>query len=274
MNPIIPKTNSAPGAGAPASLYLGELASNRTTGKLYLGCDAGVVQIAGTVVAGSTVSTFAGTGSATVFAPLNGYNGTDVGAYLVSVGGIDQRPTTDWTISSANSGTITFASAPPNGAPIVVRAFVGTGTTNGNATLLQGRTMADTAPSNNDALIWNSDTSQWEPSTVVRNQALYPNESFAIGPGASVQTALYGLAVGIGATAGGGATALGTSANAIDNSIAIGFGAVAGYHEIKIGSSGGMSTVNIGDYSLGAMKEKINELVAWANTAGASITPL
>jgi hypothetical protein len=67
---------------------------------------------------------------------------------------------------------------------------------------------------------------------------------------------------------------LGTSANTGDSGIAIGFQAVAGYNEIKIGSSGGMSTVNIGDYSLGAMKEKINELVTWANTAGASITPL
>lgn len=127
MNPIIPKTNSAPGAGAPASLYLGELASNRTTGKLYLGCDAGVVEIqgGGGGTAGSQISPFTGTGSQTVFAPLTGYSNTTAGNYLVSVSGIDQRPTTDWTISSANGGTITFASAPPNGASIVVRAFVG-----------------------------------------------------------------------------------------------------------------------------------------------------
>jgi hypothetical protein len=119
-----------------------------------------------TAVAGSAVSTFSGTGSATVFAPLNGYNGTDVGAYLVSVGGIDQRPTTDWTISSANGGTITFASAPPNGAPIVVRAFVGTGTTNGNATLLQGRAMANTAPTSGQAVVWDSTLSTWKPGAV------------------------------------------------------------------------------------------------------------
>jgi hypothetical protein len=119
-----------------------------------------------TAVAGSAVSTFNGTGSATTFAPLNGYNGTDVGAYLVSIGGIDQRPTTDWTISSANSGTITFASAPPNGAAIVVRAFIGTGTTNGNATLLQGRALADTAPTNGQAVVWDSANSTWKPGTV------------------------------------------------------------------------------------------------------------
>jgi len=119
-----------------------------------------------TTVAGSSVSAFTGDGSATVFATLDGYNGTDAGGYLVSVGGIDQRPTTDWTISSANSGTITFASAPPNGAPIVVRAFVGTGTTNGNATLLQGRALADTAPTNGQAVVWDSANSTWKPGTV------------------------------------------------------------------------------------------------------------
>ena len=84
---------------------------------------------------------------------------------MVSVGGIDQRPTTDWTISSANGGTITFASAPPNGAPIVVRAFVGTGTTNGNAAFLQGRAMANTEPTSGEAIIWDSIASTWKPGT-------------------------------------------------------------------------------------------------------------
>jgi hypothetical protein len=119
-----------------------------------------------TTVAGSSVSAFTGDGSQTAFTPVEGYNGTDAGSYLVSVGGIDQRPTTDWTISSANSGTITFASAPPNGAPIVVRAFVGTGTTNGNATLLQGRALADTAPTNGQAVVWDEANSTWKPGTV------------------------------------------------------------------------------------------------------------
>jgi hypothetical protein len=171
MNPIIPKTNSAPGAGAPASLYLGELASNRTTGKLYLGCDSGVVEIqgGGGGTAGSQISTFTGTGSQTAFAPLTGYSNTTVGNYLVSVGGIDQRPTTDWTISSANGGTITFTSgAPPNGAPIVVRAFVGAsgGGGSGDATSLQGRALADTAPTDGQAVVWDSANSTWKPDTV------------------------------------------------------------------------------------------------------------
>jgi len=122
-----------------------------------------------TTVAGSSVSAFTGDGSETVFAPLNGYNGTGAGGYLASVGGIDQRPTTDWTISSANGGTITFASAPPNGAPIVVRAFVGAsggGGGSGDATSLQGRALADTAPTDGQAVVWDSTNSTWKPGTV------------------------------------------------------------------------------------------------------------
>ena len=216
MNPIIPKTNATPGAGAPASLYLGELASNRSTGKLYLGCDSGVVEIqGGGGTAGSQVSAFTGNGSTTAFSPLTGYSNTSAGNYLVSVGGIDQRPTTDWTISSDNSGTITFASAPPSGSAIVVRAF--TGATGGggsniggrawdiaaayvqgdlvatsqretwiciengtghdptevnstwwaplpaDAVSLQLRAVANTAPTNGYALVWNETASQWEP---------------------------------------------------------------------------------------------------------------
>jgi hypothetical protein len=59
-NPIIPRTNSAPGSGAPSWLYLGEIASNRSTGKLYLGADSGVVEVSG------------GGGGATTFSELSG----------------------------------------------------------------------------------------------------------------------------------------------------------------------------------------------------------
>jgi hypothetical protein len=40
---------------------------------------------------------------------------------------------------------------------------VGTGTTNGNATLLQGRAMADTEPTNGQAVVWDSMLSTWKP---------------------------------------------------------------------------------------------------------------
>ena len=61
-NPIIPKTNSAPGSGAPGSLLLGELATNRSDGKLYLGTDSGIDCIGERVVSisrGGTASTTA-----------------------------------------------------------------------------------------------------------------------------------------------------------------------------------------------------------------------
>jgi hypothetical protein len=148
-------------------LYLGELASNRSTGKLYLGCDSGIVEVGGS--GGTAVSQFTGDGSATAFHPIGGYSDTTVGNYLVSVAGIDQRPTTDWTIGSANSGTITFASAPPDGAAIVVRAFTGStggGGGSGDATSLQGRALADTAPTNGQAIVWDNASSTWKPGTV------------------------------------------------------------------------------------------------------------
>lgn len=170
MNPIIPKTNATPGPGAPTELFLGELASNRSTGKLYLGTDSGIVEIVGGGggVAGSIVSAFVGNGSTLAFFPISGYTDTTVGSYIVSVGGIDQRPTTDWTISSANSGTITFASAPPSGAAIIVRAFTGGsgGGTSGDATSLQGRALADTAPSDGQVIGWDDALQTWKPITV------------------------------------------------------------------------------------------------------------
>ena len=283
MNPIIPKTNSAPGAGAPASLYLGELASNRTTGKLYLGCDSGVVEIqggGGGGTAGSQISTFTGTGSQTAFAPLTGYSNTTVGNYLVSVGGIDQRPTEDWTISSANSGTITFASAPPNGAPIVVRAFVGAsgGGGSGDATSLQGRAMADTAPTDGQAVVWDDANETWKPSAVIRNNT-------------SAQRA---FAIGDASTAGDTGFAIGPSATAGPYAMAIGAETVAGAYELVIGSTAAAASyyrVQIGPYSIGqmfndisilqsstseipAIKSKINEIVSWINSNGGNISPL
>jgi len=122
--PIIPKLNSAPGAGAPATLTLGELAGNRTTGTLFMGTDTGVQELAfSATVGGTVISAFTADGG-TSYHPLNGYSSTDVSAYLVSVAGIEQRPTVDWTVSAANSGTVVFATAPPVGAAIVVRALV------------------------------------------------------------------------------------------------------------------------------------------------------
>lgn len=67
MNPIIPKTNATFGAGAPTTLLLGELATNRSVGELYLGTDTGVDLIAQKV----TSIARGGTGSTSAAAALN-----------------------------------------------------------------------------------------------------------------------------------------------------------------------------------------------------------
>jgi len=117
-----------------------------------------------TLLAGSSVSSFTGDGTTTNFFPLTGYSDTQVGSYMVSVAGIDQRPTTDYTIIGNNTGTVVFASAPPVGAPISVRAFVGSSAT--NATKLQGRDLSANAPTNGQAICWDSTSMAWSPTTV------------------------------------------------------------------------------------------------------------
>jgi hypothetical protein len=159
--PIIPKLNSAPGAGAPGSLTLGELAVNRSTAKLYLGTDTGVQEIAfsGTV-AGTAVTEFTGNGAAE-FYPINGYTTTDAGAYFVSVAGIEQRPSIDWTITSANGGTVTFSAAPPTGATIVVRAVVAGSGGGGGGSDIGGRAWFSTATYTEGDLVATSQTETW-----------------------------------------------------------------------------------------------------------------
>lgn len=99
-NPIIPRTNSAPGAGAPASLLLGEIATNRSTGKVYLGADSGVVEIQGA-------------GGATSFSELTGSLGTQqlcaLTGDVVSVAG------TASTQIAALQGNPVSAASPSNG---------------------------------------------------------------------------------------------------------------------------------------------------------------
>ena len=99
-NPIIPRTNSAPGAGAPASLLLGEIATNRSTGKVYLGADSGVVEIQGA-------------GGATSFSELTGSLGTQqlcaLSGDVVAVAG------TASTQIAALQGNPVSAASPSNG---------------------------------------------------------------------------------------------------------------------------------------------------------------
>ena len=96
-NPILPRTNATPGAGAPASLYLAEVASNRSTGTLYLGCDSGVE------VVGERVTSIArgGTASTTAEAAL-----TALGAAPLASPAFTGTPTAPTATAGTNSTQI------------------------------------------------------------------------------------------------------------------------------------------------------------------------
>lgn len=183
--PIIPRVRSG-ASGYPTSLYVGELAVNTKDGELYLGADNGVVKLAVPGAAGTTATQFTGNGSATDFAPILGWTSTSAAAYLVSVGGIDQRAGLDYTIGSANGGTLQLATAPANGVPIQVRAITqGTGGGgSGNATQLQGVDVSGTAPTNGQVLAYNG--TAWTPTTATSSAAGYGRTRF-IGNGTQTQ---------------------------------------------------------------------------------------
>jgi hypothetical protein len=107
-NPIIPKTNSAPGAGAPVSLYLGELATNRSDGKLYLGSDSGIDCIGERVVSvqrGGTGSTTAGDAlTALGAAPLDSPALTGVPTVPTASVGTDTTQAASTAFVQANRG--------------------------------------------------------------------------------------------------------------------------------------------------------------------------
>lgn len=340
--PIIPKLNSAPGAGAPATLTLGELAANRSTAKLYLGTDTGVQELAfAGSLGGTAISAFTAAGG-TSFAPINGYTTTNVNAYLVSVGGIEQRPTVDWTISSEAGGTVIFATAPPSGVTIVVRAVVagsgggGGGTDIGgrawssaatytegdlvatdqtstwiciqadntnhepsasptwwarmpaSAVQLQFRPLAETAPTDGQAIVWDEVNTTWAPAALSARTSfgtigsLGESATGAVRFGDDSFADTRNIAIGYTATSGGGSglnnIAIGTNSISTsgNSSIAIGTSASAAYGGIAIGegTTAYNGAVTIGPFSLDNMKSKINELVSWANSNGASITPL
>lgn len=160
--PIIPKKRSG-ATGNPSSLNLGELAVNTFTGELFLGADGGVTLLNGPVAGGTTVTEATGDGTTTAFT-FSGYNGTADGGYLVSVGGIDQPPS-KYAVTDTAGGTLTFVEAPTDGELISIRAIVAGsgGGGSGDATSLQGRSIATTAPTNGQVLAWNATTSEWEP---------------------------------------------------------------------------------------------------------------
>ena len=163
--PIIPKKRSG-ASGYPTTLEVGELAVNTLDGSLYLGGDSAVMLLNGPVAAGTTVTEHTGDGTTTAFT-FAGYNGTEDGGYIVSVGGIDQPPS-KYSITNTAGGTITFVEAPVSGELICIRALVAGsgGGGSGDATSLQGRDIATTAPTDGQVLAWNATTSKWEPTSI------------------------------------------------------------------------------------------------------------
>jgi hypothetical protein len=107
----------------------------------------GATGATGPAAAGIGILTeFTGTGSATQFFPISGYLGDDAASYIVTIDAALQHPGTvdgGYSISSANGGTITFASAPASGALVavrIVRGAVGATGPGGGPTGPQGAT--------------------------------------------------------------------------------------------------------------------------------------
>jgi len=121
----------------------------------------GVLSVTGAGVPGIVVTQRTGNGTNTSFL-ISGYTSTDANAYSVAVEGIDQRPTTDYTISATSGGTITFATAPATDAPIVVRAYiVGSGGGGGGGTDIGGRAWSGASTYTEGDLVATSQRETW-----------------------------------------------------------------------------------------------------------------
>lgn len=280
--PIRPRYRSG-SAGNPTSLELAELAVNTHDGSVYLGADVGVVQIGIPVAAGTEETTWTANGSASQFAPLNGYNGTDVGGYLVTVQGIQQP----FSVTADNGGTLVFDFTPPAGSVIRARAItqaMGGGGGSGDATSLQGTDVSATAPADGQILVAIGDPLVWTPSsaTVLGVGATSSSATgVAIGDGATI-TNEYGndghVAIGENAEARSNGISIGKNSLSYDAfSIAIGENSLAAAQGIAIGynqSATGGGEINIGGIRLDLVKSKVNEIITWANANGATIDPL
>ena len=154
--PIIPKRREG-AAGNPTVLQVGELAVNTFDGSLYLGGDEAVMLLNGPVSAGTTVTEHTGDGTTVAFA-FTGYSSTNDGAYLVSVGGIDQPPS-KYSVSATAGGTLTFVEAPVSGELISIRAIVaGAG---GSGTGIGGRAWSPTETYTEGDLVATSQSETW-----------------------------------------------------------------------------------------------------------------
>jgi hypothetical protein len=247
--PIIPKKRSG-SAGNPASLQLGELATNTATGELFLGGDGGVMLLNAPSTAGTTVTEATGDGTTVAFT-FTGYSSTDDGAYLVSVGGIDQPPS-KYSISSTAGGTLTFVEAPVSGELISIRAIVSSsgGGGDGNATSLQSKEISTTTPTNNEVLQWDETAQKWTPNnnTLFGRNPSGTTDGVAIGAGVATDT--KSVSIGWNSKSYNNGTAVGQNAQASPNDI-------GGTASISIGSN---SKANYGGIAIGSGAESIGEL--------------
>lgn len=160
-------TNNAPTNAA----YWDVLSSKGDTG------DTGATGSSGTytAVAGSKSSRFVATANQSVFAPILGYTSTDVEAYLVSVGAQDQAPTVNYTITSANGGSLVLSEGVSEGTVVLVRALnaVQNQGGSGNATQIQGIDVSSTTPTNGQALVFDSLTNSYKPASGIASSVSF-----------------------------------------------------------------------------------------------------
>jgi hypothetical protein len=118
-------------------------------------------------VTGSTFTTFVGDDTADYF-PINAYSTNNASSYLVSVGGVDQIPYTNYTVVDADGGTIIFTSPIPVGIVISIRTLLlKPASQTGSVTQLQGYSISSVAPVDGQVLTWNNVDARWEPGSVL-----------------------------------------------------------------------------------------------------------
>ena len=123
--------------------------------------------IPGTTIASSTATTniatsmFVGDGITTIYNIGTGYTANNL---LVFDGGVSQVPAVDYTYAGTN---ITFVTAPVLGTQIQIRKL-GTVSASSGTLIINDLSDVDTSspPTNGQALLWNSTSSQWNPGNV------------------------------------------------------------------------------------------------------------
>lgn len=148
---LVEKTTGSSGSGTPGASIVWRGAYNASTdyvaldtvgynGSAYI-CIASTVGVApdsvvtplkwNLMVAGGTYAAIAGTVSTpfvategqTTFFPINGYTSNNADAYTVSIGGVDQVPIQNYTISAGGGGTLTLTAGASAGAIVLVRSM-------------------------------------------------------------------------------------------------------------------------------------------------------